>query len=275
METRRESEINDYIQEKEQLAWNTVDNLESLKEEIEDWFLTEWVRNDAGLLTYADLAMKDSKLSFWESVKIKLLDLKLSLSCSYFSDFKNFLNNLKHWNPSSHSEGWSHKPDSVDWSHNSEVIDWKVVDTAIQTAMRIVNDNSYWYERWWTGDNNSRKWFDCQSFVRHCFIQAGIKVDTSWWCPTMREQFTKAWFEWISPYDVNNLQRWDILLDENKHTELYIWDGKTVWAHWNKDGKAWDGKWNEISVTNGKYFLYTYHKQFGWDWILRYKWKSA
>lgn len=300
MELEKESKIKNYIQEKEQLTWNTVADLSSLDKEIKDWFLTEWVRNDAGLLKYAELAMKE-ELSLGESVKLSLLDLKLSLSCPYFSDFKKFLSELKQWNRNSdvnnsssndkepekelstekETNKWDAEANS--WNIGTSTLNakttepkvesnnWKIIETAIQTAMKIAEDNSYWYELWGTGNKNGRKWFDCQSFVRHCFIQAWIDIPPSWWCSPMLKQFGDKWFECITFKKNEKLKPWDILLDPKKHTEMCISEDKIAWAHSNKDKKAWDSGWEEISVRSVKSSL-SYRNP---KYILRYKWGVA
>lgn len=284
MELEKESKIKNYIQEKEQLTWNTVADLSSLDKEIKDWFLTEWVRNDAGLLKYAELAMKE-ELSLGESVKLSLLDLKLSLSCPYFSDFKKFLSELKQWNHNSDTnnsfssskiqskESLKYEVDSLNNKTTESKVESNslVIESAIQTAIQIANDNSYWYELWGTGNKNGRKWFDCQSFVRHCFIQAWIDVPPSWWCSPMLKQFGDKWFECITFNKNEKLKPWDILLDPKKHTELCISEDKIAWAHSNKDKKAWDSGWEEISVRNIKSSLRYRNPQY----ILRYKWGVA
>lgn len=283
----KEAEIKSYIQDKEQAEWKAdlvgnIAELTSLEEEVKDWFLSEWIRNDKGLLSYAELAMKKEDLSFWESTKFNLLDIKLSLTCSYFSDFKNFLNGLKNWNdtsdkssPSS-TESTTESQTNVDSSKsNTETMDWKV-ESAVQWALSIAGDNSYWYELWGTG-KSGKKWYDCQSLVRGSFIHAWLDVPPSWWCATMRKQFEKVWFEWIplpkskeerKEWAIKNAKKWDIFLQPSKHTELYVWNGKIVWAHSNKDGKGGDSSWEEISVRDIK-------KSLGYrnpEWILRYKW---
>ena len=162
-------------------------------------------------------------------------------------------------------------------SNNTESNKWKVefadekVEAAVEWALSTAGDDSFWYEWWWTGKKNGKGWYDCQSFVRAAFIHAWFDVKPSWWCGSMRKDFEKVWFEWISPRSENDLQEWDILVDPKKHTELYAWNGKIVWAHSNKDKKTWDSSWEEISSRDIKKSL-SYWKPTG---ILRYKWNSA
>lgn len=147
----------------------------------------------------------------------------------------------------------------------------KIVEKACQTAIDIANDNSYWYVRWWTGNTNGWKWFDCQSFVRHCYREAWINVSPSWWCETMKGDFEKVWFECITFNKNDKLKPWDILVDPKKHTEMCVWENQIAWAHWNKDKKAWDSGWEEISVRSVKSSL-SYRNP---KYILRYKWNLA
>jgi hypothetical protein len=107
--------------------------------------------------------------------------------------------------------------------------------------------------------------------VTNAFKHAWFDVPISW-TATMRENFTRAWFEWISPYDSSKLQRGDILLkdkwkDGERHTEIYTWNWMFVWARSNKDWKSGDGSWNEIAETSANWLT-----TFGRNWILRYKW---
>lgn len=162
---------------------------------------------------------------------------------------------------------------------NSETLSRNVVNYALKSAKTIANNNKYWYKLWWKGWDN---WYDCCGLVcsvyRDAFKKAGLKEDkipfTS--CYHMKDTFKKAWFKWISPYSRSKLKPWDIMLDEDKHTEIYAWNWQTIWAHRDIDWKSWDSSWNEISLTDKnwmwKYFLDTYHKQYGRDWILRYEW---
>ena len=110
MDVQKEQQVKHYINENEQTQWfwklaDVVEDLTWLKEETESWvenwpekwFLSKWLKNDEAMLAYAELVMKVEKLNFWERVKQKLLELKLSISCPYFEDFKDFLQELKRW----------------------------------------------------------------------------------------------------------------------------------------------------------------------------------
>ena len=139
------------------------------------------------------------------------------------------------------------------------------VEKAVQWAIWIAEDNCHWYEWWWNGKN----WqYDCSGLVNSAFRQAGFDIKTNW-TASMRKEYTNLWFERISPYDSSKLKRWDIVLKENgkRHTEIYTWNWKFVWARSNKDRKSWDSGGKEIAETSANWLT-----KFGRDWILRYKW---
>ena len=157
-------------------------------------------------------------------------------------------------------------------SESSDTVEnsW-VVGKACQVAVDIANDNSYGYEWGSTGNKDGKKWFDCQSFVRHCYIKSWINVPPSWWCGTMKRDFEKVWFECLTFNKDEKLKPWDILVDPKKHTEICVAEDRIAWAHSNKDKIAWDSGWEEISVRSIKSSL-SYRKP---QYILRYKWESA
>ena len=111
MDAEKESQVRDYIEQKQQAEWDSViADIFWLKQEVQDeagvetqdkWHLFSWLRNDENLLSYADLTMKLEKDENWkvklenlpwgERVKYRLLELKLSITCLYFAEFKDFL----------------------------------------------------------------------------------------------------------------------------------------------------------------------------------------
>lgn len=151
------------------------------------------------------------------------------------------------------------------------------VEQAIEWALTIASDNSIGYSNDFRYGNPD---YDCSSFVTRAFQVAGFDVEfygavTS----NMKERFTKAGFEWIPFSEIKSddeLQRGDILLDEDSHTELYIGALKTVGARGgNQDGIVGsDSLGTEISVC-----LYNYKYVWGKgvyyrnaiDGVLRYK----
>lgn len=131
----KESQIKEYVQNKEKgwLLW-TFDSIKSEfnslvwreTKETEKWLhLFEWLKNDKNLLTYAELKNKEeSELSSWEKIKLNLLELKLSITCPYFSDFKAFLEELKKW---------EYVPETVD-------------NTVPQNTTSTQTDNQWWQD---------------------------------------------------------------------------------------------------------------------------------
>lgn len=98
--------IEAYIKEKEENNWlnNIAELLNDKKEDNEDkekFDLFWWLKNDKNLLDYAKLFNKPEKLNIWESIKFKILEVKLSITCPYFADFKEFLKELKNWTDTS------------------------------------------------------------------------------------------------------------------------------------------------------------------------------
>ena len=447
MDQSKEQQIKEYIDSNEQTKWfwklaETVADLAWVEKETKESFLSKWLKNDESLLAYAELVMKVEDLNTWEKIKKGLLELKLSITCFYFADFKYFLEELKRWpdtsttdtsttdthettttstthietssessEASAHTFCWTsvsniksepfernsrtwvtwcsktarnnwknfwivlpawdaYKAGTKPWKDSIQTIpidkinekpekkrkwietsafksiakwnyadlyveskssyghraaafrdnswQWYVLDpyvrvnnkldtspkkledymqarkivkahiyeskwylpewqeaarnpkveNAVQWAIGIAEDNINWYEWWWKGKN----WqYDCSGLVTNAFKQAWFNVPISW-IATMRENFTKAGFEWISPYDSSKLMRWDIVLkdqwaDWERHTEIYTWNWKFVWARSNKDKKSWDSSWDEISESSANWL-----KTFWWNWILRYKW---
>ena len=439
MDQNKEQQIKEYIDSNEQTKWfwklaETVVDLAWVEKETKEWFLSRWLKNNESLLTYAELVMKTEDLNTWERIRLKLLEIKLSIPfvCPYFDDFKDFLEELKRWpdtsengtgtqsfewasessETSTHQFCWSNlsniksepfeknsktwvtwcsktarnnwknfgiilpawdayvagatpwkdsiqtipsdkvndqpeitrnwieastlksltrwnyadiytdskssyghraaafKDDSWEWyvldpytrvnwrldSYPKKLEDYlKVrkivkahiyesnwylpdgqevaanpkVENAVNWAIGVAEDNIHWYEWWWKWKN----WqYDCSGLVNAAFKQAGFNINNRYWTQSMREEYTALWFEWISPYDPNNLKRWDILLkdqwaDGERHTEIYTGNWKFVWARSNKDKKSWDSSWDEISESSANWL-----KTFGWNWILRYKW---
>ena len=441
-----EAQIINYIKEKEEgtLSW-TIENIETEfnnlvwkeKKETEDWLkLFERLKNDKYLLKYAEYKSKENELKWWDKVKMELLELRLSITCPYFKDFKAFLedlnkweyvpqpwedennwNNWNNWNenmeiwhgntfcwisvddiksspyyrnsqtwvtwcsktarenwkrfwlilPSGNAydawerpwqdclwtlpadkvnerprkrrkaiepanfvswskwnyadiyvESWSDyghraaafKDDSWQWyvldpytrvnwrldttpkkledyvkikkilkahfyeskwyvPENKEVSTNPQVEKAVQRAISIAEDNCHGYERWWKW----KKWqYDCSGLVNAAFKHAWFNINNKYWTQSMKEEYEALWFEWITPYNPNNLKRWDIVLknqwaDWQRHTEIYTWNWKFVWARSNKDWRPWDSSWNEIAETSANRLT-----NFGWNWVLRYKW---
>lgn len=136
------------------------------------------------------------------------------------------------------------------------------IETMLTWAVNIANDNSH---GWNINDRLGNPDYDCSSFVCTAAHQAGFNVSASLSTYTMKDNFVAAGFTWI-PWEqiggVANLKRGDILLDIDRHTEIYLGNNQMVGAHSNYDGKPGDSSGKEISVGN-----YSYGS---WNGVLRY-----
>ena len=431
-----EAQIKEFIEnkQKDSVSWTfeaIKTEFDSLiwKEEKEtgDWLhLFEWLKNDTALLKYAELKAKEWELKWWDKLKIELLELRLSVTCPYFKDFKTFLEELNKWenmpqtwetwNESAEFQGktfcgfsinniksnpyyknsqtwvtwcsktarenwkkfwivlpswnaydawkepgddcivtipsnkihdkptkrwwwipeWEFLSDSKwnfadiyvesqsDYGHRASAfkddsgqryvldpytrVNWNMdtapkkledyikvkeilkahfyeskwyvpdsqevaenpqVEKAVQRAISIAEDNCHGYERWSKWQN----WqYDCSWLVNAAFKQAWFDIQNKSWTKSMKEEYEDLWFEWITPYDPNNLKRGDIVLknewaDGERHTEIYTWNWKFVWARSNYDNKSGDSSWNEIAESSASWLT-----NFWWNWVLRYKW---
>ncbi len=142
------------------------------------------------------------------------------------------------------------------------------VETAVQWAIAIANDNTHGYDQAYRDGPN----YDCSSLVSHAFQNAGFNIINGYTPSTreMRSVFTSAGFTWYPGTPSETwLRRGDILLKEDAHTEIYIGDGQNVGAHGNEfggitGGRTGDQTGHEIDV--GSYYVY----RGGWDGVLRY-----
>lgn len=147
--------------------------------------------------------------------------------------------------------------------------DSEAVERAVQWALQTAADDTHGYDQ----ANRLGPDYDCSSFVCSAFKNAGFAIAASNTTHSMRVAFSELGFEWIAYGDgwnggANDLQRGDILLDIDAHTELYIGNQQTVGAHYNEfkgitGGQTGDQTGDEISVWD-----YVY-KNF--DGYLRYK----
>ncbi len=132
-----------------------------------------------------------------------------------------------------------------------------VIDTAIQWAVDIANDDSHTYSqavRWGPS-------YDCSSFVISAYTQAGLNVKGAGatYTGNMAKAFMQCGFK-----DVKNqvnlltgsgLIKGDVLLNSEKHAALVQRDGGTTVEAWCTKGGI---------VANKTY------RNDGWDYVLRY-----
>ena len=139
-----------------------------------------------------------------------------------------------------------------------------VISNVLNWAVGIANDNSHGY-------SNTTRWgnpnFDCSSFVISAWESAGVPVKEAGASYTgdMKNAFLSTGkFTWIpgNP-NINSLQPGDVLLNEGKHTELYVGDGKLAGAKNNHDGVDGDSMGTEIVVAPPT-------ANYTWQGVLRY-----
>ena len=151
----KESEVKNYIDKKEQEQWlsglyDAVVDLAWLEKETKQSVLYKWLKNDESLLSYAELSMKTEKLNIWESIKYRLLELKLSISCPYFADFKDFLQELKRWTDTSTTD--TTETTTSGTTHRETTSESSEASTHSFCWKRVSSIKSEPYER------NSRTW---------------------------------------------------------------------------------------------------------------------
>ena len=132
-----------------------------------------------------------------------------------------------------------------------------VIETAVQWAISIANDNSHGYSqavRWGPS-------YDCSSLVISAFKQAGLNLQSTY-TGNMRADFLAHGFKAYSPSEP--LKRGDVLLNEASHTALYIGNGQIVHAR-SSEGTSdtADNSGNEIRVQS--------YYNGNWDVVLRYE----
>lgn len=237
MVTDKKSEVENYIKSKEQeggtwilgiIAWLTW-----IEKETKEWVLQEWLKNEEDLLTYANLALKDN-LNFWEKFKFKILDLKLSITCPYFSDFKKFLRDLDLWNDVSSS-------------------DTETLNDDIETKQHVfcwVNVNDIKSEPF---AKNSKTWVTrCSKTARYNWENFGLNLPTgdaykAWKLPLVTTKKTlpedknkikqkpQSSWDWIKIWDFKSITEWNF-------ADIYT-DSKSKYGHravaFKDDGWQW------------------------------------
>ena len=236
MDIDKKAKVEEYINNNEQEKWywklaETVADLVWVEEEVKEWFLNKWLKNEKSLLEYAELSMKTEKLNFWETIKRKLLEVKLSITCPYFADFKDFLEELKLWTDTSKTDATSTSTtSSTSKETTSESIDLSTRQFCWTSVSRIKSEpfeknSKTWvtwcsktaYNNWynfglrlpsWDAYNAGKKpWVDCIET-----IPANRKND----------QPKKSW-EWIDTSAFRSLSKWN-------YAEIYV-ESKSDFGH--------------------------------------------
>lgn len=146
-----------------------------------------------------------------------------------------------------------------------------IIDTAVNWAIGIANDDSHGY-------NQSSRWgpdYDCSSLIMSAYRYAGIPLNKSnsttnsssqYWMVPEYERNGFTYMSWSEVGGVANLKKGDIMW-RSGHTEMYIGNNKQVGTHQNENGGVTGGRTgdqtgHEIDVQN------FYNNN--WAGILRY-----
>ena len=144
-----------------------------------------------------------------------------------------------------------------------------VIESAVNWAVKIANDNSHGY------DQNSR-WgpnYDCSSLVISAFEQAGCKVKSggATYTGNMKSVFLRYGFSDVTSKIALStgmgLKRGDVLLNTKSHTALVVEDGgKTIVnASINENGKTTGGRSGD--QTGREIYTRGYYN-YPWDVVL-------
>ncbi len=129
IEQINKEKIKTFIEDKEKTTsiWQLNENLEELWLDVK---IGEWLKNDKKMLTYAEhfLWLKESWGLFWW-IKMQFLELRLSMTCPYFEDFKSFLGELKKWEDTEalDSDDKKNESDNIDVIINNNEFMWTKV----------------------------------------------------------------------------------------------------------------------------------------------------
>ena len=149
------------------------------------------------------------------------------------------------------------------------------VESAVQWAIAAANDDSHGYTL-----NPAARWgpdYDCGTFIVSAFMNGGgFSFSGFVGTKSMLQSFTNAGFTWIPASQLgitlnnvtpDSLQRGDILLDMDRHTELYVGNGMTAAAHSDRGHpETGDQTGTEVSVAP----YYNGVSGISWDGVLRY-----
>ena len=146
-----------------------------------------------------------------------------------------------------------------------------VIESAVNWAVKIANDNSHGYDQ-------SSRWgpnYDCSSLVISAFEQAGCKVKSggATYTENMKSVFLRYGFSDVTSKIALStgmgLKRGDVLLNTKSHTALVVEDGgKTIVnASINENGKTTGGRSGD--QTGREIYTRGYYN-YPWDVVLRY-----
>lgn len=140
-----------------------------------------------------------------------------------------------------------------------------MVEQAVQWCLATAADDSHGYSLGGWGPD-----YDCASFVLSGLKAAGLDISGATNCTNMVPVLQSRGFQWIDMGSVGELQRGDILVNPDSHTELCVGGGQIVGAHSNHDSVQGDSGGQEISIrTWGDGSGVDNNYGHGWSGVLR------
>jgi len=144
-----------------------------------------------------------------------------------------------------------------------------VIETAVNWAIGIANDNSHGYDQGGRDGPN----YDCSSLLSWAYHNAGLNTRPGYTPATgsMYSVFTNAGFvdvtSQVSLSRGDGMQRGDILLKPGNHTAMHIGNGQLVEASQNEHGGITGGASGD--QTGKEIWVHGYYN-FPWTYVLRY-----
>lgn len=146
-----------------------------------------------------------------------------------------------------------------------------VIDSAVNWAVSIANDNTHGYDQ-------ASRWgpdYDCSSLVISAYNQAGVGVKAAGatYTGNMKNAFLSCGFldvtNSITLSNGRGLKKGDVLLNTSHHTALVVTDGGStiVNASINEKGKTSGGKTGDQT---GKEIYVRGYYNYPWNSVLRY-----
>lgn len=139
-------------------------------------------------------------------------------------------------------------------------------DEAVALALKWAADDSHGYDQ-------ASRWgpdYDCSSFLIAVWDAVGVHVKAAGatYTGNMRQAFLRCGFVEV-PLS-GGLRAGDVLLNETRHTAMYVGDGRVVQASQNEAGTVTGGKTGDQTGREICVMPY-YTPSYGWDCVLRYE----
>ena len=145
-----------------------------------------------------------------------------------------------------------------------------VIERAVAWAKAIAYDDTHGYDQGsrWGPD------YDCSSLVISAYKQAGVPLTCTYTGNMRQDMLAHGFRDVTSQVNLNTgagLQAGDVLLNEQKHTALYIGNGQLVNAGGNEHGGVTGGLTGDQT---GREIRVMGYYNFPWDCVLRYQEKD-